>query len=212
MARNNFIINSDYPLEKVAFLAEGDVSLTTTDVGAELYLKLTDNPTGSRLLLDGQFSKDNWQTVERIPRWADGLWSNEKEIGVRLWFGNWEGYKYRIWGFLNEDDQNANGQATANLSATKLNLTTNLNYYKIAKTGITTTTANSNTTVKHGLDYTPMFKAWTDKYGCLCQITEADTSTDSAPVVEANNSSLIFRPRDGEATTYYWRVYTHESI
>lgn len=212
MARNNFIINSDYPLEKVAFLAEGDIYPSTTSTGTELYLKFLDNPTGNKLLLDGLFSKDNWQTVERSPDFINGLWSNESEIGYRAWIGDWEGWKFRIWGFLPEDDLTANGQATASLSATKMNLTTNLNYYKIAKTGKTTTTANADATVPHDLGYIPMFKAWTEQYGCAVQLSNSDSTTNDAPLTEMTSTGLILRPRQGQATTFYWRIYTHEGI
>lgn len=203
---NNFIQSSDYPMEKVALIYEGTLSLTASS--SNTYYTICSNPTGVRLMLDGVYSLDDWATsypltsadVTQYLRILTWLCSSDT-IYFRGLVDVSCTMKVRLWAYLDEDDQNTSVDPTDTASDSHFIIQNN-NYLKVAMTGHTTT---SNQTITHNLGYIPLIKHWRyANYGIGNALVVTSTSGYEGMTVTTTTATFTNR------NTYY-RIYTDEA-
>lgn len=212
---NNYIINSDYPMEKVAWVFE--TSGTTSSSGSSTIAAQTTltrtNPTGTPLLLDGIYSFDNWASAYPISCGdRDRYWefvqlrSTSEEILISfVGYSTSLPFKVRLWGFIPEDYPDGNAPKTDTASNYPFTIDTSKNYMNIYKTGRVTASSPSPATVSHNLGYMPFVRIWRG----------SNTNWELFPIqssqyAEINNDELVIKGNSNYSATYYYRIYTNE--
>ena len=207
----NYIINSDYPMEKVAgvFEGEGDTASGSTTFTLS-------NHVQKALLIDGVFSEDDWQTsfpisagdTTRDVGFLVVLACYEDHIEWRFFSNAGKHVKYRIWGFLPEDYP-TQVNPTDSASAYPFTIDTTKNYMKVFKDGRATVTAGNSVTVNHNLGYIPFVKVWGGDNTKWALINQGVQINIDYPVT-VTASQLIFNDID-TTQDYYYRIYVNEA-
>lgn len=210
-----YIINSNYPMEKVAgiFEASGTTSSSgSSTVSAQTILRIQ-NTVGTALLLDGIYTFDNWQTAFPITAGdADRYWnfvqlySTEEENVVSFTgYSTSVPFKVRLWGFLPEDYPEGNANPTDSASEFPYTIDTSKNYMNIYKSGRVSASQSSPAVISHNLGYIPLTKIWRGS-NARWEIFPIESSRDA----EINASELTIHGTSISAT-YYYRIYTNEA-
>ena len=163
---NNFLFNTDYPLDKVIYLFSGSY----TQIGETSTTVVVAHGLTFRPLVTGNWSKtvDFTSTKEMfLPEFSDitstyvQVFSNDTNItirGIKPTAGN-ETIYYRIYGFM-PSNVNTDVAFTASL-ADSFQLSTDYNYTKLNETFSGFYPAAATTTITHNLGYRPQVMAWT---------------------------------------------------
>ena len=165
----NFIFDSDYPTDKIVFMHEGEINITSTWSYCRDFVN-THIPT--QLYAEGDYKLPGSDTVYPI----DGSTSGESSTQVTLasfmyqdecWTvvtaltteSSLVGKKlpYRIWGYYDEEAaKNININATTNVSKSKLALNTDNNYPRF----LGDKHIQQGQTYTHNLGFIPIVRAW----------------------------------------------------
>lgn len=190
----HFIFNSDYPVDKVVWLYEGQLTASGSAI-TSTYIDM-EEIFGSRLTIfvKGACTLDNWATSIMI----GARYSRPGEMASMAM--NWTNYnmqtsqsgaflrlesdfrshggstvKYRLWGVVRDDVQQAvdYSKNTAK-SKTKLKFNTEFNYPRLYKDGV----AKSGETVRHDLGKIPYVDYWyiTQNESGFSQVTKESIS------------------------------------
>lgn len=231
----HFIFNSDYPVDKIVWLYEGQFTTSSdnlTNVNIPIESLLNTNET---IFIKGAASVDNWATSIMIGTshsiagknaGASMYWTNSSTNKLRLTF-DFRSYggrtaKYRLWGVARDDATPAvDYPKTSITSKSKLIFNTELNYPRLYKDGV----AMSGETVYHNLGKIPYVDYWYVSKSTT-SVTPATLarrweysptgrfgdSLDSYPAVRATDKTLTFRKLvvNGDEQRdlyYYYRIY-----
>lgn len=216
MSVKNFIIDTRYPMEKVAYLLEASGTTSSAGsptIGAQTTLTLS-NPTNTAMLLDGIYSFDNWQTAFPISAGDPNrywqfvqLYCTREQIRVSFTgYSTSIPFKVRLWGFLPEDNLEADVPNTASLSSYPYTIDTSKDYMSIFDSGRVSASTSSPVTIVHNLGYIPLMKLWrgSNTNWQLVPITSnevAELSTIDAKIYGTSSSTA----------NYYYRIYTNEA-
>lgn len=211
MAVNNFIINSKYPIEKVAGVFEGEGTTTEGTTTFTLH-----NPLGVALLIDGVFTEDDWRTtfpisagdINRDVGLMVLLACFEDRIEWRFFSNAGKHVKYRIWGFLPEDYP-AKVPVTDSVSAYQYTIDTTKNYMKVYESGRATVTQGNPFIVEHDLGYVPFVKVWGGDNTQWALVNQGMEWNINYPVTVTTTQMIL---NDIDITQdYYYRIYVNEA-
>lgn len=229
-----FIFNSDYPIDKIVWLYEGELPVWDDQTQAYIVDIPMQNYIKSRIpiYVKGAFTLDDWQTVFMV----GATWSDEKGADVGL---SWTNYpdpslleltfsgnivrfypgrtiKYRLWGVCREDISLAVDYAkNASTTKSKLTFNTDRNYPRLYKDGI----AKSGETIEHNLGKIPYMDYWYTisnnylnnswTYSPLGSLT---SGAGHGATIIATDKTITFRQMliNGNTPTdvyYYYRIY-----
>lgn len=207
----NFIIDSDYPIEKVAGVFEG---AGTTNAGETIFT--LSNPLNVALLIDGVFSEDNWASSYPISAgdknrnvgMLEVLACTESQIQWRFFSNAGINVKYRLWGFLPEDYP-ADVPKTDSVSSYPFTIDTSKNYMKVFKSGRATVTSGNSVTIPHDLGYIPFVKVWGGANNAWALVNQGIQVNIDYPVT-VTATDLILNDIQ-ETQSYYYRIYVNEA-
>lgn len=164
---DNFLLNSDYPVDKIVYKISG--SFSATGGGGLGTLSQFNHNLGFRPLIIGTWSTDSNFSTSREGGFFSfegtdpdtiytQFYSNDTQISISTFNPTVPTVTiyYRIYGFM-PSNINADAAFTASL-ADKFQLNTDYNYTKLYLSGITT--AAATTTITHNLGYRPQVMAW----------------------------------------------------
>lgn len=233
---DHFIFNSDYPVDKIVWLYEGQYTTPSGNTIQNIYIPIQELLNSKyTIFIKGAVTVDDWATSIMIgTRYS----RSGKNASVSM---NWESgtnarihlssdlrsypsktAKYRLWGVVRDDIQQAvDYPKNSSTSKAKLIFNTELNYPRLYKDGV----AMSGETVEHNLGKIPYVDYWyISKYPST--ITPASLSTSwsyapgghfgnaitSEPTIRATDKTLTFRQIvvNGNETRdlyYYYRIY-----
>lgn len=216
MNPDNFILNSDYPLEKIAGLFEfsGTTGASTSTMAEGVSFQFT-NTVGVPLLIDGQFSFTPDFTVayplmsEDENRYfsTDSAYTTRTTIYISgSGYGGARPIYFRIWGFVPEDTAIV-VPSTASASQDNFVLDTRKNYLKVFKDGRQKIGADESFTIQHNLGYIPYFKVWLGS-GSSWQVVTYGSGTLNYAI---DSQKLVLTDTSGYGFNYYYRVYANEA-
>lgn len=222
---NHFIFNSDYPTDKIVWLKEGQAT-TPSSVGNKTVSINMTNELGSPLsiFVKGAWSNDSWATSYMIGTSRTATSSPQMYIGTYLQWdtnnlklqiqvtnsaGTNKTIKYRLWGVVRDDAQQAvEYPKNSSVSKSKLIFNTELNYPRLYKDGI----AAGGDVIEHNLGKIPYVDFWqsinsTDKqffkYWIYRNSTGGFGNVNMHDSVRATDSTVTFTGTG----YYYYRIY-----
>lgn len=204
---DHFILNSDYPTDKIVFLRQGEFRLnelgdaTSTiehELGAQVYMK-------------GIWSTDGWNTTYTfgMRKYGDQyvdtqseIWATDKTISMHVVSKQNATVQYKIWGVLDEDNtMNIDTEPTLGYSSNALMFDSDLNYPRLVAEGH----LKKGESYKHGQNKIPFVDIWyqspyVDGYMLL------DVEQMGGPAIRINKDEII-AANDDRANGYYFRIY-----
>ena len=217
-----FIFNSDYPVDKVVWLYEGQFTTSSSSTLTAIVIDMEEQ-LGSRrpIFVKGAVSIDDWQTAIMIGAQRSTLgnasmsmaWTNyNMDLGRSGAFleltPDFRSYpnrtaKYRLWGVVREDMRDA-AEYSKNSTTTKskLNFNTDNNYPRLYMDGI----AKSGTTIEHNLGKIPYVDFWyniastfnpdkdylTSYWSYNPSGSLLNSGLDAVPTIKATDKTLTF--------------------
>lgn len=194
----NFLLNTDYEMDKVIYFASGDITpgngwyvehnlgFTPLVFGVCAFNSDFSDPRISPFLqwtnpgqIQFQFNATN---TDIIMNYANSQSPNQKLY-------------YRFYAF-EPSNSSAAIPSTSNL-ANKFVLNTDYNYCKLFKKGI----ANGNTTIQHNLGYIPFVLAWFEPF------TAPWWRSDKDDYITVTNSTVVIHT----TSTIHYRIYYDEA-
>ena len=206
---DRFVFTSDYPVDKIAWLKEIELTMDSRGKAQEVYQTGIDK----KIFLEGIISFDDWVTctpmtqnnygddqVQSILVIGNGLFAIiVTPLGDNPDIAN-KTAKIRIWGYMAEEDaKNIDTGKTANASKEPLSLNTDNIYPRLAQEGYTRT----GEVITHNLGKIPTVLYWweVDEEGDEWQY---DTFTD----YEARKNTIVFtREKSDKPVNIYYRIY-----
>lgn len=200
----NFILNTDYEMDKIIYFNEGSLNAGDYDVDIPHSLGFTP------LIFGVCAFNSDFSDARGVPYQAQTV-SNTVQftvqangVNVRLSYINQSGSPskiyYRLYGF--EPSNSTATVAPTSGNADKFILNTDYNYCKLYKKG----TASPNATVSHALGYIPQVLIWRQVNGWVALVNESDYS--SAVVI--TDQSLIFDFPYLGVDSFHYRIYYDE--
>lgn len=228
-----FIFNSDYPVDKIVWLYEGQLAVwgdqtqnRTVDIAMRNY-----SDTRIPIFVKGAYTLDDWQTSFMI----GAIYSDPNGSSVSM---SWTNYpdptllsldfnanfprfypgrtiKYRLWGVCREDIALAvDYSKNASTTKTKLIFSTDRNYPRLLKDGI----AKSGDVIEHNLGHIPYMDYWYalnanafNSYWSYAPMANLDYNVNNAPGIMATDKTIRFRAFKSGGTDYdvyyYYRIY-----
>ena len=208
---NKFLFNSDYPIDKLVWLYEGEQTLS----GGYKEFTLT-HSVGAQLFVQGIWSADDWATTmpfctERVSgqtyAFFTTLYSNTTNVvgTIMLDGGGSKKIKVRLWGVVHEGETlGTNLNPTATLSANRFVLNTDNNYPQLLMDGY----ANPGTAIYHNLGemaYTDVwYKAsWASGYSYVNDICSGFGANNQVNIT----TNGLYVGSGSNITKYYYRIY-----
>ena len=222
MEPSNFIISSDYPIDKIVWLYQGEV--TTNSYGSwELTIphKLTARP----------YVKGVWTTNDWATTWTTGSqqlsgqsYTNSSQVasdGTNVYFSGYQEtakkkVKYKLWGVWNEADTYSNeANPTYGMSSNRLIINTDLKYPKLIAEGY----LEKNKTYTHSLGYIPYVEIWSyreigindyqDTVWAWVQHSEDQFGTiyGVTPQVQITDTTIKVTNTSTSPSKIYYRIY-----
>lgn len=184
---NNFIVNTEYPQDKIVLAYEGEVSTSNPywrwfDVGGYrvgfIVIPVPEDISIDSVLVDGIWSNDNWQSFSAL----NG--ENEYEFGIQVDIGKnlseylpglpdrcilvmadvgteAVGYFYRLWAFIDENDRASRSEPTSSVIAGNLMKNTTNGVMKIfAQQVLSFRPSARSRTYTHNLGFKPVYMMW----------------------------------------------------
>lgn len=168
---SNLLFDSRYPADKIVWFEEIDISNSSPYwVSPPLEFRHIEYPiTGlqdtKKLLLDGVFTTDNWQTSDPIDQYYTR--SNTyvecmpSDIQGNIWIRPVTGGvgRLKLWAYYPEDYYGTSTMNTSLLQRSNFQRDSRLNYPKLISE-IRLTATNSLQVYRHNLGYKPIIKMW----------------------------------------------------
>lgn len=216
--RDRFIFNSDYPIDKIVWLKEGQVQMQLGSTGDDPIEIAHD--LGVQLYVNGVWTIDNWATTytfnaSRIDGQGYAYQSLLAATASKVYLsgqhaqGGTSTFKYRLWGFLSEDaTKGIPAKRTAGWSGNKLVLSTDHDYPMLCKEGV----AAPGTTITHALGDIPYVDVWgRSPYTNYGYSTISNDSFGRAygmgELVQIDSQKILFRNDSTQYDSYYYRIY-----
>lgn len=225
MNLRNFRFNSDYPIDKIIFLREIEVS---TDSSGEISLGIQ-HSLGAIPFCKAVISFDNWETtyqggvnqLDPSGQIFDKFFSVSSDSEKIYLFGIFDRFnnrtaKVRVWGvFYESDTENIHANPTSGIN--KFLFNSDNNYQSLVmegKVGL----SDFSQTIQHGLGFVPNVDVWYLENGQwkLLDVSFSSFVDDGgiySPIAFVDENSLVFdRGRISQITQFYYRIYTNEAI
>lgn len=195
----DFILNTDYEMDKIVYFTEGSISLDPYEINIPHKLGFTP------LVFGVCATQSDFSDSRSIPfqvQTPDGYISFSvlaDSTNIRISFGSYNMANrmyYRIYAFEPTDSHAKVGGTSKN--AKQFILNTDYNYCKLYKAGITT----GATTLKHNLGYLPQVMAWRKSGSSIIPIETASES-DTTQNVVVKTDSVVFPSADIHYRIYY---------
>lgn len=224
----NFLLNTDYPIDKIVYLSEGEWTPTGFDAetGQANAGFMLETGILAPHMVGGEWTDDDWETsypigsarytgewYQRTPtapiyeKYTNvlgfGYADNEAYISISTAYS--KTIKYRAYIFIPESYWDAIVQKTASLSS-PLVLDTRNNYPKLVADGIVQLTANTPVTFYHNLGFKPLIRVW--QSFATTSLPDATFTANSSSVAKLTETELTFET-DVERFVYY-RMYADE--
>ena len=216
----NFLIHSTYPTDKIVWMDEGET--ITDEYGAFnvniLHTIRTDIFCTGIWTLDDWYSQYNTSTAMHMGQ----VYSRYSLISSNDSNVLFSGYcmadeinglagatlKYRLWGFLNENDtQDLFEQETAGVSSNLFVKDTRLGYPKLFLEGIADA-RNQTVSVNHNLGFIPFVEIWQQIDDRWYQVDYVDFSSDNSTwTIHNTPQALSFNGEGYTRYKYYYRIY-----
>ena len=218
----NFLLNSDYPLDK-AILLKSDLitsfgsfysfshGLSFTPLIVVVW-SMTSDFTTSYGIGGGPLSATPFIAFDPL---CQAAWATSSEVFVQ--FSNFIGSPVyiRIYGI--EPTTSSADLSFTSISADNFTLNTDYNYTKLLDSGVTdwSSTPSSTVVVAHNLGYYPQVEVWYErpsKIQCLGIINTSDASGyfSSSVDVGTTNVTFIRDPYLAENERFHYRIYADE--
>jgi hypothetical protein len=208
---NNFLFNSDHPIDKLVWLYEGEQTLS----GGYKEFTIAHN-VGAQLFVQGIWSDNDWATTypfctQRVSgqtfAFRSTLYSGTSNVvgTILLDGGGSKKIKVRLWGVVHEGETlGLELNPTSVLSTNKFVLNTDNNYPQLLMDGY----ANPGTTIDHLLNEYPYvdvwYKAsWSSGYS---YVNDTCSGLGSDNLVYTTTNSLVLGS-GAQITKYYYRIY-----
>lgn len=216
---SNFLYTTDYPLDKIIYMKTGSFIVGAMDtVDHSIAHGLPFTP-----LLDGTWSTDpsfslSYDMDTGVPTTAPEFIfdvvastfasSTDSIVSAQNGTGSSVTVYYRIFG-LEPSNSNLDVSFTSSV-ADNLVFNTDLNYTKLYKADIVTTTS----VIDHGLGHRPQVNMWAEDptgSGSIRKINQNDSTTTSvgyfSTVVSTINVTITFSPFAPVGTKAHYRIY-----
>lgn len=211
---SNLAIDTDHPMDKVVFLKEGQVSVTTANDAVFSF----NHGIGAMLFVDGIWSPDNWSTtyqfgsskrVGDVIAITSSLLANDTRVEGTIRYNQNVTAKYRIWGFIEESTTlNLSVSETASKSENLFVINSDYNYPRLIAEGI----ANKGDTINHNAGVIPRVDIWRydsyiQGYGKLYNDGFGLTYGGFGEFAKITANQIVFSNVTGAGDRYYYRVY-----
>lgn len=218
----HFLFNSDYPTDKIVFMQEGKVELTTQ---FNWYYEFVNTHIPIQLYTEGDYKISGSDSV--YPFGSMGS-NDETHVFTALGSFMYQGecwivvavaalsaalgktFSYRIWSYCDEETaKNTDIKTTTDIAKPRIALTSDDNYPKFVGSGYVTQGQSYN----HNLGFIPIVKTWSlfenvsltmpdgstavvDEYEPLscAYLGDASTNSSSGDVVQVSNTKIITYP------------------
>lgn len=215
----NFLLNTDYPLDKVVYLKSGSFTMGASTTGTETishglsfipliggYWSLTSDFSVNYEFGNGTFPSGNLGFL--FQREIGSISATSSSINL-----NWSNIStsttvyYRIYGF-EPDDNLATLSPIASQGDTFV-INTDFNYLKLQEADHATPGTATTYTVVHGLGYIPQVLAWYE-YASVPGFVWPVT-TESTVALEVGTNDIVFQnPIGDDVANVWWRIYRDE--
>lgn len=219
----HFIFNSDYPVDKIVWLKEGQTTTPSSVTNKYVNFNMADyfNSTLA-IFVKGAYTLDNWANAYMIgsrraatvsPDMYVNTWLHWNDTVLELTIGasNSQGtsktLKYRLWGVVRDDVQEAvDYPKNATTGKAKLVFNTELNYPRLYKDGV----ARGGDTITHNLGKIPYIDYWTASSRSFAHYwsywpTGGFGNAYTGQGIRATDSTITFG--GANTTYYYYRIY-----
>lgn len=203
----HFIFNSDYPMDKIVWLKQGELKLSDTGYGEATL----EHGVGAQLYVKGLWSTDDWATANMFgaKKFADqylsinsNVWANDKNVTFNVASDPNTTLKYKLWGVVNEaDTKNLDTSRTVGYSANRLFLSTDLNYPKLVAEGH----LGKGEIYQHGQGKIPFVDIWDDNPYIDGYMPIEDSNPEDA-IAWVTDSEIKVTSQDLTNGIYY-RIY-----
>lgn len=213
----DFLLNSDYPLDKVIYLKSGSAPMD----GSSFFQFAHGLPFKPLLDMTWSYTADFSTTYFNGtgPVGVSGLYDLQLYVAsdnTNVYISAAGGVAplttvyYRIFGLQPDDAPNAMIAPTIS-STDDFNLNSSYNYTKLLSTGSVAISGSVNIVVPHNLGYIPQVQVWQDvSAGWMELVSDTGDAASGSWFVNptSNNLNLIYT---GAATgKVYWRIYLDE--
>lgn len=215
----DFLLNTDYEMDKIVLFYEGELSPSSAGSGYEQTIShglgftplvfgvcaFNSDFSDARSLPYMELTQDNAITVS----------VEATQSTIKVSYGNYESTPakayYRIYAF-EPDGSAADVPPTAD-NASEFVLNTDYNYCKLFKTGVVD--GNSDTTISHGLGYLPFTLAWQESSNGLVEPIElnnwSDPITNLPYGVRVGSQDVLFKYSGQGLSKIHYRIYYDEA-
>lgn len=217
--RDKFILNSDYPIDKIVWLKEGEKKMNASGSTGDNPIEITHN-MGVQVYVTGVWTIDDWQTTytfnaDRVDGqgylYQSVLGSTDAKVYVFAAHasGANKQFKYRIWGFMHEDaTKGIEAKATAGYGMNRLVFSTDYEYPMLYKEG----TASPNTVITHSLGVIPYVDIWgKSSYGdhrySLVTDDQFGQTYGTGELIKITDSTITISSDTSQYNGYYYRIY-----
>lgn len=217
--RKRFIFNSDFPVDKIIWLKQGEVKMNAWGSTGDNPIQIAHN-IGAQIYVNGVWTIDDWNTTynfnaERVDGQGLVYYSFLSATNSTVYLsgahasGANKTFKYHIWAFAEEEaTKGLEAKATAGQSANKLVLSTDYSYPMLVREG----KASPDTTITHSLDEIPYVEVWgNDPYNNQgYRIVTGDSFGKiygSGEMVKVTKNQIIFSSETSLYNNYYFRIY-----
>jgi hypothetical protein len=207
------LINSDYPLDKVIYMASGSTTFASGGLPANLTI---DHDLTFKPLIVGQWSYDaDFSTVQEggLQVYGDpavaslSFFSTSTQILIARYnnTGSSVTLYYRMFGFMPSDVSEL-APFTDSVSSDFV-LNSDYNYMKLYDAGIVNLTSSSQT-VAHDLGYRPRVLVWNDgSYIGTELVNSSFAAQGTVDYVEVDDTNVYFVRVGAGTRSYHYRIY-----
>lgn len=211
---DNFLLNTDYPADKVVWLKEGTINANAGSNDITL-----SHSFGVNLFVRGVFSRDNFSTTYEfgtykylpnslVTDFSSYIASNTNEVLANIYLDSGATVKYRLWGVVNEaETQNLDINGTASETTNRFIVNTEYNLPRLYAEGY----ASPNTDFNHLLGFVPYVDVWGyDQYMAkwtLLPIGIFGSAFGVGSPVKVDIAKVSFTDQNPTYTNFYYRVY-----
>lgn len=225
MAASDFLLNTDYPLDKVIWMDSGSVTIPAYDTYG-LYINhglpftplakgrwTTDSTWGVSYEMNGG-PIDTSPTAPHAYTYATSISSTSTQVifGAKSYKSTSTTIYYRLWALMPStvNDEVAHTSSTLN----NFIINTDVNYSKLYLSGVTsyTTTVSNVQTINHNLGYRPQVMAWSEQRGVVYDKTFSSIFSGVLQngAVNVGTNTVDFIAPDflgGIPIRYHYRIY-----
>lgn len=212
---DNFVLNTEYPADKIVWLYEGQMAVSGGWVANTISIN---HSLGVPLFVRGLFTLDNWVTCYQfgttvyetqglVMAISSSLSADTSTVVGKIFVNNSGTCKYHLWGVIDEIN-------TANLSVPETSpstynnfiLNTTNNLPRLFAEGY----ATAGTTYNHGLGKVPYVDVWgknSSNNWALVPMQPFGLSYGTGAKIKVTNNTLEFTNETSPYSEFYYRVY-----